>query len=80
MNTLPIELRPLSAHAIAELRAIALAPVVACGVNPGVRDRLSRGGLVEFVELPSPFPTHKGRNTPHLQLTEAGRAVLEGIQ
>lgn len=70
---------PLSAHAIAELRNLLLAPEPCCGVNPGVANRLLREGLVETVGLPSPFKVHKGGNTAHLRITEAGRAVLAKI-
>lgn len=67
---------PLSAHAIAELKDIALRPVPCCSVNPGVQNRLRREQLVEIVALPSPFKTHKGGNAPHLQITQAGRDRL----
>ena len=70
---------PLSEHALAELRDIAAAPVPSCAVNPGVINRLLRESLVEEVQLPSPFPTHKGRNVAHLQITKAGLArMMEG--
>lgn len=79
MSDHPAGLRPLSAHARAELRDIATAPVPACSVNPGVIRRLSVQGLVELVDLPSPFPTHKGRNIQHLQVTAAGRKTLDDL-
>jgi len=68
---------PLSAHALSELRNIARRPCPCQGINPGVVNRLEREGLVELVDLRSPFPTHKGRPIPHLQITDAGRAVLD---
>jgi hypothetical protein len=64
---------PLSAHALAELRDIALHPVPACAVNPGVANRLLRENLVSSVELPSPYKTHKGRSIAHLVITAQGR-------
>jgi hypothetical protein len=67
---------PLSAHALAELREMLRAPEPRCGVNPGVADRLLREALVESVDLPSPFPTHKGRRIEHLRITDAGRAAI----
>lgn len=83
MTKLPLNgtrTHPLSAHAIAELRNIALDPVPRCTVNPGVANRLERENLVDVVHLPSPFPTHHKRgihNIPHLRITDAGRAALE---
>lgn len=49
-------------------------------VNPGVVDRLKRGGWVEFVMLRSPFKAHKGGNCTHLTLTRAGSAHAKEIQ
>lgn len=79
MTRLPLngtKTHPLSAHAIAELRNIARSPEPCCGVNPGVKDRLTREDLVEIVQLLSPFKTHKGRNVAHLRITPAGTARL----
>jgi hypothetical protein len=67
---------PLSEHALAELRGLMLAPEPTCGINPGVVNRLRREDLARIVELPSPFPTHKGRKIAHLEITDAGRARL----
>jgi hypothetical protein len=67
---------PLSAHALAELANIAEVPLPRAGINPGVINRLSREALVETVDLPSPFKTHKGRKVPHCQITAAGRTAL----
>lgn len=67
---------PLTAHALAELRDIADQPVPRQEVNPGVANRLEREALVEVVQLPSPFPSHRGRYIAHLRITEAGLAVL----
>jgi hypothetical protein len=65
-------MKPLSKHALAELRDIVRAPVPRCGVNPGVARKLEAEGLVEEVQLRSPFKVHKGGNTAHLQATAAG--------
>jgi hypothetical protein len=46
-------------------------------INPGVVNRLLRGGLIEIVELKSPYKTRKG-NIPHAKITPDGRLVLEG--
>lgn len=70
---------PLSAHAIAELKDIAVAPVPRCGVNPGVANRLLREALVESAPKRSPFKTHKGGNIEHLVLTQAGMDRLYEI-
>ena len=67
---------PLSAHALAELRNIQTRPEPRIGVNPGVVNRLLREDLVELVQLPSPFKSHRGGVTEHLRITEAGRKVL----
>jgi len=67
---------PLSEIARGELADIALAPVPCQGVNPGVANRLLREDLVELVDLPSPFPTHKGKKIQHLKITDAGRRAL----
>ena len=64
---------PLSSHALAELKDIALHPVPSCAVNPGVANRLLRERLVMTVDLPSPYKTHKGRSIAHLAITAAGR-------
>ena len=69
-------IRPLSEHARAELKDIRDKPVPRNGVNPGVAARLERDALVDCVMLPSPFKTHKGALIQHLQITEAGRAVV----
>lgn len=65
---------PLSDHARAELRDIVRAPVPRCAVNPGVARKLEQEGLVEEVQLLSPFKVHKGRTTGHLRATGAGIA------
>ena len=70
---------PLSEHAIAELKDIALAPVPRCAVNPGVANRLLREMLVESSPRPSPFKVHKGGNTEHLVLTQAGADRLNEV-
>jgi hypothetical protein len=62
-------IRKLSDHALAELADIRRKPVPSCSVNPGVARRLIADGLVEIVELPSPFKTHKGARIAHLQAT-----------
>ena len=67
---------PLSAHALDELADIARKPVPCNAVNPGVGNRLMREDLVEVVNLPSPFKTHKGGDCAHYQITDAGRAAL----
>lgn len=72
--------RPLSPHAQLVLLDIAYQPKPRVQVNPGLVDRLTRmpDPLCVVVDLPSPFRTHRGKTCPHLQITEAGRAVLRG--
>lgn len=66
----------LSAHAMAALRDIASKPLPRQSVNPGVANRLLRDGLVESVQISSPFTTHNGRSIEHLHITDAGRCAL----
>lgn len=75
--------RALSPHAHDVLASIAVTPRPRSNVNPGVVDRLTRepDPLCVVVNLPSPFRVHHGRGQsglcPHLQVTEAGRRVLQ---
>lgn len=62
---------PLSAAAQAAIEALRTAPIPCTSLNPGIIDRLRREGIVETVDLPSPFKTHKGRAIPHLRLVAA---------
>lgn len=71
----PSNHRPLSSAAMTTLAEIERAPLPRQEVNPGVAGRLERESLVEFVELPSPYKTRKGKVT-HLQITETGRRKL----
>ena len=59
------------------LRKLARRPIPSMEVNPGVADRLMRGGLVEVLQLTSPFAKHKGGTCNHLCITDTGRAELE---
>lgn len=67
---------PLTAHALAELRDLTRGPEPRQSINPGVVNRLLREALVESVDLPSPYPTHKRRLIEHLRITDAGLAAL----
>lgn len=67
---------PLSPHAKHELREMLFAPLPRAAVNPGVVNRLLREALAEVVDLPSPFPTHKGARIPHLRITAAGKDAI----
>lgn len=62
---------PLSRHAMAVLEKLEAGPVPRQSINPGVCNRLLREQLVEEVQLPSPFKTHRGRLIPHLRLPES---------
>lgn len=68
--------RPLTEAAKVALWSLAAAPQPRQEFNPGVRDRLTREDLAAEVDLPSPYKSHKGRNCPHLQITDKGRAAL----
>ena len=77
------ETKPLDgeeAHPLSEVARVTLGrllgePIPRSQVNPGVADRLEREGLVEVVDLPSPFRTVRGK-VRHLRVTEAGRQRL----
>lgn len=66
---------PLSALARAELQGLLRGPWPRQEVNPGVVNRLLRGGFVELVDMPSIYPTRKG-NIQFLRITDAGRAEV----
>lgn len=59
---------PLSAAAKAVIESLRAAPIPCASLNPGIINRLRREGIVETVDLPSPFKTHKGKAIPHLRL------------
>lgn len=63
---------PLAPASLTALNALARKPVPRQELNPGVANRLLREALVESVELPSPYATHKGRRIEHLRATAAG--------
>lgn len=73
------KLRPLTSVAIETLRDLARRPAPRQEINPGLCNRLLLESLVEEVELPSPYATHKGRNIVFFQLTSAGRERLAEI-
>lgn len=64
---------PLKAAALADLRWLVKGPQPRQEINPGVANHLDREHLVETVMLPSPYKTPKGRDIPHLRITDAGR-------
>lgn len=66
-------LKPASLEA---LRLIADKPLPRQEVNAGISNRLLRGGLVESVDLPSPYASHKRRCIEHLRVSVAGIARL----
>ncbi|WP_300573437.1 hypothetical protein [Phenylobacterium sp.] len=68
---------PLSAHAKAELRSLLRGARPCSEINPGVVNRLRRGGLAEVVDLPSPYTTNRGQMIGHLCITNDGRLVAE---
>lgn len=68
---------PLSKHAREVLDGLRITERPCSMINPGVVDRLLRGGLAELVQLRSPFPTHaQNQKVQHLRITDAGRAAL----
>jgi hypothetical protein len=70
---------PLTRHGLSALKQIATAPAPCTEFNPGVINRLTRGGLAEIVQLPSPYKKHSGKNAKNvnfLQITDAGRSEI----
>lgn len=68
---------PLTPHARGVLRELAMAPMLRQNMNAGVADRFERGGLAEQVMLPSPFQIHRGKPIRYMQITDAGRKVID---
>ncbi len=68
--------RPLTTHALGELRSLLRGPRPRQEINAGVVDRLCRGEWVEIVRRPSPYKTVLG-DVQHLQINDAGRAFLD---
>jgi hypothetical protein len=66
----------LTEHARGKLQEIAQSPLPTAMINPGVVNRLLRGGLVEIVQLKSPYKAHRGGTCAHLRITEAGRKAI----
>ncbi len=67
---------PLTPTSLEALRRLATKPLPRQELNPGVANRLLREALVESVDLPSPYATHKGRSIEHLRASAAGVARL----
>ena len=65
---------PMGAPTLRVLAKLKDGPIPKARINPGVVDRLSREGLIDFVQLPSPFKKDKGGTTTHLRL----RALAAG--
>lgn len=63
---------PLSEHAKAALKLLESGPIPPFEINPGVLNRLQRSGFIEYLQLPSPYASHKGKRINHVQLTQAG--------
>lgn len=60
---------PLSSHAENQLRRVECGPVPTQEMNPGVVRRLMLTGIVEIVDMPSPYRSHKpGTCVPHLRM------------
>lgn len=70
---------PLTKHAIGVLREIAKQPRPRLVINPGVANRLERESLVETVQLPSPYKSHRSGKCPHLRITERGKKALAAL-
>lgn len=69
-------MRPLTHHGMAALQRLTSGPIPRQEINPGVAERLERGGLAQCVSLPSPYATHKGRPIQHLEILPEGQEAL----
>jgi hypothetical protein len=67
---------PLTPAALGVLSLLTRGAIPVQEINPGVRNRFDREVLVDYVELPSPYKTHKGRKITFAQINDAGRAAL----
>lgn len=81
MSRLPLngeKTHPLTSHSLGVLRDLVRSPMPRQEINPGVANRLLREQLVESVDLPSPYASHKGRAIEHLRASAVGiaRAAL----
>ena len=67
---------PLSKAARHVLWQLTFGPMPLQEINPGVQNRFERHEvpLIEVVDLPSPYKSHKGRDIKHARITDAGRA------
>lgn len=68
--------RALSPIAIETLRSLSRTPAPCQSLNPGLCNRLAREGLVDEVQLPSPYASHKGRDIAHFKASTAGMSRL----
>jgi len=64
----------LKKHSLRILQDLVKRPLPTSQINAGVVFKLRNEGLAELVSLPSPFPTHRGRNVSHLKVTAKGIA------
>jgi hypothetical protein len=67
----------LTKHSLQELKNLDYRPIPTCSINPGVVNKLIKEGFAKNVYLKSPFPSHKGGDCSHLEITEKGREFLE---
>lgn len=75
---------PPSMHALGVLDTLESAPRPRQEVNFTVSDKLEQYGLIELVELPSPYKAHRyektGRRVRHMVITDLGRAKLKEMK
>ncbi len=71
------KIHPLSKHAIETLCQLSRAAIPTSLVNPGVVNRLLRGGAAVLVAIPNPFKTI-AQTAPALQITNLGRRIVNG--
>ena len=70
---------PMSASTVATLRRLRddVQSTPRESLDPGAVSRLLGDGLIEVVQMKSPYVSHRGRMISHVRITEAGRRVLQ---
>ena len=70
-----VKTHPLSEAALHTLSELRDAYIPAQEINPGLLNRLDRGGLVDYSDRPSPYKTRKGM-VSHVTISDQGIDVL----
>lgn len=68
---------PLTDHAVEVMGTLKTRAVPAQEINPGVLNRLLREQLIDLIDKPSPYKTHRGQPISHARLSDMGFERLE---